>query len=132
MKALKITDTTAIQSELNRVQHSCSERLLTADEIIKIVRMVEERLIKMGVAKRNQVGVKFKYENGHKMPASYKDIAESTAFMFERKSKEWYVTKIVRAYCNHNRQTTIVNAEVIEPFLQILKTMYTQFLTQGE
>ena len=109
-----------LQTALDNAQGGCSARLLSVEQMQSIVKDAEKRLLEMGIAISEQKGARFKYENGYKMPASYKFSPESTQFVFEKGTKCWFVTNISRWYCDHNRQTTFCNEEEFRQFYKFL------------
>lgn len=109
MKPIKIENKSTINELIESAESKCSVRLISYEDIKSIIMGVEERLLSMGVAKTNQKGAKFLYENGYKMPASYNGRPESTQFAFERKSTGWVITNIYRGYCDHRRNVTFKN-----------------------
>ena len=91
------------------VQAHSRVRTIVHSDIIAIIKRAETRLKIMGVAKTNQTGIKILYENSHKMPSLYRGRPESTQFVIERGTQDWFLTVICRADCNHNREISFIN-----------------------
>ena len=106
---IKSTNTEKLNQELTKIQTRCSVRILTAEDIQETIVHIEKRLLHLGIAKKYWKGAAFKYENGYKMPASYKGRPEATKFALIRGASAWFITGLARGDCNHDRQITFVN-----------------------
>ena len=89
---INIKDMEKLQDELNRVQNSCRERTLTAQDIVDILSG-----IKVPKSYLNGTGV-FWY-GSEKLPRSYKYTAQSTHFIAMNIKGKWYIIDIFRDTC---------------------------------
>ena len=100
-----------LSSAIQTVQSRSHTRLINVAEIDRLTNDVEKKLSALGISLTNARNAEFLFENGHKMPGSYRGMPESTHFRLKRGSKDWFITDIYRGDCNHNRTFKFVNED---------------------
>lgn len=89
----KISDLT---EALNTVQHRCTARTLSAENIVEILNGI---LAKYPIAKAKMNGVSVHYDGAEHFPNAYRHIPESTHFTAVFNGKCWVITEICRDTC---------------------------------
>ena len=99
----KIADLT---ETLNTVQHRCTARTLSAENIVEILNGI---LAKYPIAKAKMNGVFIHYDGAEHFPNAYKHTPESTHFTAVFNGKCWTITEIFRDTCpNRTGFNTVV------------------------
>ena len=100
---------TKLTAALDEVQHKCSARTLTADELAYILQKAEREL---GIAKKYLAGCKVTYTGAQRFPNAYHGRPESTHFTAEHNGRYWIVTELCRSDCpDREGNTSIILTE---------------------
>lgn len=97
---INVTNTAKLQAELDRVQHRCSARTLTPEEIVYQCQRVEKWLARR-MFKKDWKGFACQIDpNGQSFPSSYKGAPESTIIKIERGASGWFLVGLHRGFAS--------------------------------
>lgn len=108
---IKITEVEKMQSILDSIQKGKSRRLLTVTNILSKVKSADEKLDKLGIAKKYRKGMCFEVCTNEHMPKSYKYPVSYTSAIIQYSGKGWVIENIGRYYSYSYKNS--------EEFLQI-------------
>lgn len=88
-----------VTSALDAVQARCTARTITAQDIVRVIEEIEERLNLIST-KTDSIGTVAEVDvNAQDFPNAYKYTPESTLITLERKSSGWVLKYIERNRC---------------------------------
>lgn len=96
---INTNNTEAINTAIAEVEGLATARTITATDIQDAVEYIEKGLTGL-MPKNKWQKLRFAVDpNAQSFPAAYKYTPESTQFVLERGSKDWFVVKIERDRC---------------------------------
>ena len=107
---LKVLNKEKIEKELNSVQHRCTVRTISFDDIVKISKDIKKYY---GLSNKTLNGCKFVIDiHAQTFPSAYKYTPESTKCILEFKNNYWKILDIFRA--GTNKDGGMIEAELTD------------------
>lgn len=98
---INTTNIEAIAYALNPIQAKSRVRTISHLDVANAVLRIEKFLANYNIPKKDWKGLVFNVDcNAQSFPNAYKGIPESTQFVVERGSKDWFITSMSRARTN--------------------------------
>lgn len=117
---LKEKNRERIENELKTVQHRCTVRLISFDDIVKMSKKIKKYY---NLSNKELNGCKFVVDvHAQTFPSAYKYTPESTKFILEFNNSYWKVLDVFRAETNKDggvieaRLTELAKQAIIEHF----------------
>ena len=118
---LKVLNKEKIEKELNSVQHRCTVRTISFDDIVKVSKKIK---VYYSLSNKDLNGCKFVVDlHAQTFPSAYKYMPESTKFILEFKNSYWKVLDIYRA--ETNKDGGVIEAQLTELAKQAIIEHFT-------
>ena len=118
---LKEKNRKKIELELDAVQHRCTARLISFDDIVKMSKEIKNHY---SLSNKDLDGCKFVIDvHAQTFPSAYKYTPESTKCILKFKSSYWKLLDIYRA--ETNKEGGIVEAQLTELAKQAIIERFT-------